>query len=406
MTENLHAAYTTVPATEIESRLLNLQTAMGDHGFAAALILQGTDLLYFSGCLANGALLVPATGEPVYWVRRSLDRARNETPLGDCRPMPPFAELLAGLLAEVASRMPSGSNLGMELDVVPAAIADRWRRNLPQIDVADITPLVRTIRARKSIWEMDRIRAASRVADELLGLVPGMLTPGMTELELQARLEYEARRRGHLGFARMRGWTNEVVFGHVLTGPRAAERGYMDAPTNGRGLSPAFPQGAGRQPVQPGVPVSVDFMINADGYLTDVTRMYSLGSPPEDLLAAHERLLDLNRGLEGMLLPGIAAGDIFTAGERRAEAHGMAPYFLGSGGDRVSFVGHGVGLEVDEFPFIARGNPQLLEPEMVVALEPKLIMPGRGVITIENTYRVTAGQPERLTHFDDRLQIL
>jgi Xaa-Pro dipeptidase len=399
MSEILHTSYKPVPAGEITTRLHRFRTLLQQEGFAAALLLQGTDLLYFTGSLANGALLVPVDSEPVYWVRRSLERSRQESPLEDCRPLPRFPSLIA----ELTSRLPANGKLGLELDVVPAAVADRWRHGLPGITCADVSPLVRRLRARKSRWEIDNIRAASRVADEILGLVPEFLRPGTTELELQARLEFESRLRGHLGLARMRGWGNEMVFGHVITGPPAAERGYLDAPTNGRGLSPAFPQGAGWQPLEIGVPVSVDFMINADGYLTDVTRMYCLGTPPAELLTAHERLLALNHRLEEMLHPGIAAGDIFAAAEGLATEMGLAEHFLGSGADRVSFVGHGVGLEVDEYPFIARGNRLLLEPDMVVALEPKLIYPGQGVVTIENTYLLTADRPERLTCTDDHL---
>ncbi|MBN2333236.1 MAG: aminopeptidase P family protein [Deltaproteobacteria bacterium] len=385
--------YHQVPAAEIVDRIARFQTCLAEQGTGGALLLQNTDIFYCTGTLQNGILFIPATGTPTFWVRRSFDRGRQESPLTDIRPQ----LSLADLVTDIKGRLDGKNALGLELDVLPTRIYRRYADLLAGTPIIDISPLIRQVRALKSTYETGCIRKACRIMSEVFKHAATIIKPGITELELQAELEYQARIRGHLGIARMRGWNNELFFGHVISGPAAAARGYLDAPTNGLGLSPAFPQGATTRTLQPGIPVSIDFMVNADGYLGDETRMFCLGQPAKQLLKTHRDLLTLNRELVQAARPGVVAGSIHDLAVELAEHMGYGNHFLGTGGDRVSFVGHGVGLEVDEFPFMARGSKQILEAGMVIALEPKFIFPDQGVITIENTYLLTGNGNERLT---------
>lgn len=394
--------YTLVPFAEIGRRISALQSSLSRHDIAGCLLLQITDIFYFSGTMQDGALFIPQQGEPTFWIRRSLDRARNETPLKDLRPR----ETLVQLCKEIRKRLPVGSTLGLELDVLPAGIFQRYGKLLPHIPLTDISPLIRGLRACKSDYELECIKKACRIAGDVFAVAKTLIKPGISELELQAELEYQARIRGHLGIARMRGWNNELFFGHVISGPAAAVRGYLDAPTNGIGLSPAFPQGATSQTLRPGIPVSIDFMVNYQGYLNDATRMFCLGEPDKKLARAHQDLLELNHRLLAAIKPGVKAESIFEAAMDLADKMGYGDNFLGSGHDRVSFVGHGVGLEVDEFPFLARGSKQTLETGMVFALEPKFIFPGLGVATIENTYLLKESDIERLTGDDENIIVV
>jgi Xaa-Pro aminopeptidase len=252
--------------------------------------------------------------------------------------------------------------------------------------------------------------------DELFEkVVPTLLIPGKSEFEILGELDLEARKRGHLGIIRMRGWNNEVLLGHILSGPEGTRRGYLDAPTNGLGLAPAFPQGASRTKIRAGVPVSIDFMVNYEGYMADTTRVFCLGEPSPPYIQTHHKLLDLNQKLAEALQPGQSSTKLFQLAQEIAGEYGFAENFLGYGDDRVSFVGHGIGLEVDEFPFIASGTPFVLTAGMVIALEPKLIFPPHqripaplpsGVVAIENTYLVTDHKPLCLTRFPEKIRIL
>jgi Xaa-Pro aminopeptidase len=92
---------------------------------------------------------------------------------------------------------------------------------------------------------------------------------------------------------------------------------------------------------------------------------------------------------------------VYTKAVDLAAAAGYEDHFMGCGATRIRFVGHGVGLELDEYPFLAKGQEMALAENMVVALEPKLIFPGKGVVGIENTFVVTANGLEPLTRFPD-----
>jgi Xaa-Pro dipeptidase len=400
--EKFSEPYTLVPVPEISRRITALQDHLIELGLGGCLLLQNTDIFYFAGTMQSGTLFIPAQGGPTFWIRRSLDRARIESPLNDIR----LQDTLSKTCREIITRLQAGKSLGLELDVLPTRIFQRYANELPQIQLSDISPLIRSLRFLKSDYELECINKACSITGEVFATAKTLIKPGITELELQAELEYQARIRGHLGIARMRGWNNEMCFGHVISGAAAAVRGYLDAPTNGIGLSPAFPQGATVNPLEPGIPVSIDFMINYQGYLTDATRMFCLGEPDKKLARAHQDLLELNKKLLAAIRPGITAGSIFEMSMDLADKMGYSDNFLGSGHDRVSFVGHGVGLEVDEFPFLARGGTQVLEPGMVFALEPKFIFPGRGVATIENTYLLTKDGCRRLTTDDENIFVL
>ncbi len=412
----LPASYKLVPAAEIENRLSRAQTAVNAAGLDGIIILQNVDRYYFTGTLQDGILWLPAVGSPVFWVRRSLERAHLESPLADIRPQP---EAFSDLKNELGAGIGAGTRIGMEFDVIPVRLLSRFRKLLPESAViSDAAPLIRTLRARKSAYEIDCIKGAAAIMDQVMLHAARVIREGISELELMAELEHQARRLGHLGIVRMRGFNNELFFGHALSGAEGARRGYLDAPTNGLGLSPAFSQGAGRTRLTPGVPVSLDFMVNFEGYLADMTRMFSLGEPAPSFLQTHEKLLNLNNELVSMLKPGIECGSIYAKALEIAADFGFADYFLGHGRDQISFVGHGVGLEVDEFPFIARDHKMVLERDMVVALEPKLTfsephnsfsLPGNipaTAVTTETTYLITQNSATPLTLTPEDIKII
>ncbi len=410
------ATYKLVPAAEIKQRITNAQAALAETELYGILILQNIDRYYFTGTLQDGILWLPTTGEPIFWVRRSRERARLESPLTDIRPQPLSSADLKTKLAAVIPAQPA--NIGLELDVIPVQLLTRMQKLLPAATkIHDASLLIRKLRACKSPYEIRCIKGAAAIMDKVMLYASTIIKEGMSEIELMAELEHQARRLGHLGIVRMRGFNNELFFGHALTGPESARRGYLDSPTNGLGLSPAFSQGAGHSLIQRGIPISIDFMVNYEGYLADLTRMFSLGAPAANIRDAHEKLLTLNRELVNLLKPGIECGAIFSKALEMAADFGFADYFLGHGPDKVSFVGHGVGLEVDEFPFIARNNKMVIEKDMVVALEPKLIFaPHQNsfsntldlpetIITTETTYVITPDSAIPLTLSPEKIKI-
>ena len=381
-----------VPETEVRGRILRLQERLRAEGIDAALYLQNVDRYYLSGTMQDGCVVVPAEGDPVALVRRDPDRAAREGSLR-VEPLPGF-RALPDMVARALGRAPG--RLGMELDVLPVAQYRRLASLFPGAEIVDgAAPLVR-VRSVKSPWEHGQIRAAARVVAEAVDALPGLLGPGTTEIELSARMEHELRVRGHGGLIRMRGFNQEIFFGHVMAGESAAEPSFLDAPTGGRGLGPALAQGPSFREIRPGEPVVVDLVGNHQGYLSDQTRMFCLGPPGPRLRQAFEAALGIADAVVAEARPGVPAGRLYEIALEEASRTPFADAFLGSG-RKVSFVGHGIGLEVDEPPFIARGVEMPLEEGMVFALEPKFVIPGFGVVGIEDTYRVTADGLERLT---------
>ena len=236
--------------------------------------------------------------------------------------------------------------------------------------------------------------------------VPEHLAEGMSEIELAGRIEAEARKRGHQGIVRMRLWGSEIFYGHLMAGPSAAVPSYMASPTGGAAVGPAVAQGPGFRPIQRNEPILVDYVFAHRGYLSDHARIFSIGPVADDLIEAHHAMLDIQQRVMRTARPGLESADLYHLAVDRARDLGYLSNFMGVGPKRVRFVGHGFGLELDEYPFLAEGQSLQLKEGMTVALEPKLVFPGIGVVGIENTHVVTAGGLSRLGNYDDRITVV
>ena len=228
----------------------------------------------------------------------------------------------------------------------------------------------------------------------------------MTELELAGQVEAEARKLGHQGVVRMRLWGSEMFYGHLMAGPSGAVPSFLSSPTGGTGASPAVAQGAGFRPMQRHEPILVDYVFALNGYYSDHTRIFSIGELPDDLVAAHAAMLDIQAIIKDAARPGVKSGDIYEIALERIRQLGYAENFMGVGKERIRFVGHGIGVELDEYPFLAAGQSLELQAGMTLALEPKLIFPEKGVVGIENTHRVTDKGLEQFGRFQDEITVV
>jgi Xaa-Pro aminopeptidase len=204
----------------------------------------------------------------------------------------------------------------------------------------------------------------------------------------------------------MRLWGSELFYGHLMCGASGAVPSYLASPTGGTGAGPAVAQGPGFDRIQAHQPIIVDYVFAYKGYLSDHTRIFSIGELPDDLMRGHAAMLFLEAEIIREAKPGISAGRIYEMAVDLADKAGYAENFMGTGDQRIRFVGHGVGLELDEYPFLALGQETLLQEEMVIAFEPKLIFPGKGVVGIENTHRVTPNGLEPLTVSDGNIIVV
>lgn len=393
------------PMSEIAGRLVALQSLLTKHEVDAAVIRQNADLYYFTGTVQDAHLIVPASGPPVYLVRRDVQRAEAQSPIRPVIPLKSMKELPPAVLEACGGKPPK--RLGMELDVLPASTFLFYDEKIfPKEEIVDIGGFIRQVRMVKSPWEVEMMRGAAVISRAVADAVPELLREGMTELELSVELERVARMAGHLGIIRIRTFNMDMYFGHVLSGAEAALPSYADAPTGGPGMSPAFGQGPGTRKIRSGEVVSVDTMMNHHGYLNDQTRNFCIGSPPAKLAVGYQLIQDIHRRFRELAKPGAVTGELYSEVLGWVADTAFADYFMGHGASRVSFIGHGLGIEVDEYPFIAQGQKMVLQEGMIIAFEPKLIIPDLGITGLENTYLVTSQGLESLNTASEELTIL
>ena len=391
------------PATEIRHRIQQFQSMLSQKGIDGALILQNSDLYYFSGTIQQSQLFVPAEGFPILIVRKNIERAQTESAIQTVIPFNSPKQIPDILKSRGIS---TPHRLGLELDVLPAQLYLNFKNLFLQTELIDISHQIRQIRSIKSSYEIQIIQEAARRSDQVAGFVYEILKEGMTEIEAAGKIEAYARRLGHQGIVRMRLWGSELFYGHLMSGSSAAIPSYLASPTGGRGISVAVSQGAGSGKIQSHEPILVDYVFAYKGYLSDHTRIFSIGSLPDDLIQAHLSMLSLQNVIASESRPGISAGQIYSRAIELANASGYTENFMGADEQRIRFVGHGIGLELDEYPFLAAGQDMLLQEGMIIALEPKLIFPGRGVVGIENTHMVTPNGLHRLTMFEENVTII
>ncbi|RLB67653.1 MAG: aminopeptidase P family protein [Deltaproteobacteria bacterium] len=392
------------PTTELKNRIEKLQKEMAVHSLDAVLMLQNADLFYFTGSIQQGVLYVPIEGEALYLVRKDWSRARMESGLKEVIPFKSPRDI-PGVIADFGYSMPN--TVGMELDVVPITTMNRFKKGLGEFVINDATPLIRNVRAVKSDYEINIMKDAAVIVDKVCKRAAEVIREGMTDLELAAELEFVARKAGHQGMIRMRGFNGELFYGHTFSGTDSAVPTFSDTPLGGLGLSPSFPQGASYKSISRNEPITVDFVAVFDGYIVDQTRMFSVGELPDKLMKAFADMIIIQEHAKQIAKPGVSWGGVYDDCLEMACEMGYQDHFMGSKGAQVSFIGHGVGVELDEYPLIARGfNDYELQENMTFAFEPKAVFQGLGAVGIENTYRVAAEGLKHLTFSEQKLVVL
>lgn len=389
------------PATELTNRFLALQKLLQQQQIDAAFLVQNSDLFYFTGSIQQGVYYLPAEGEPVYLVRKDFGRARMESGLKNVLPLTGLGQLFEQLRS---LNIPLPKKVGLELDVLPVLQFNRFKDLLAPAELIDMSALLRQVRAIKSDYEIGIMKDCALIMDKVFQHAKEVIAEGKTDIEVAAELECFARKEGHQGMTRFRGFNSEISFGHVFSGSDGAVPAFLDAPLGGMGPNPAVGQGASYKRIAAGEPIIIDLVVAFDGYLVDQTRTMSIGRLPERLRQAYFDMLKIQEHLFAIARPGVAWEQIYLECCQLAADMGYRENFMGAVGSQVSFVGHGVGIEVDEYPFLARGfKEQTLIENMTFAFEPKAVFPGLGAVGVENCWRVSGEGIKRLTYSDESL---
>ncbi len=381
---------------EYSGRIAGLQDRLREQGLDGALISHPIDLYYFTGTRQNGVFWAAASGEAQLLVRKSLGRALEEAQVDQVLPFPSSKEFAATLSGEPG-------RIGMTFDVLPVQQYNYYAKLLSGCQFNDISALVRDLRAVKSAWELDVMR---RGADQLCAVfaqVPDFLRAGMREVDLAAEFEMRLRKAGGEGTTRMRAYNQELFMGLAVSGDRGSTPGFFDGAVTGAGMSKASPHGASTQQITRHEPIMIDYTGTFDGYLLDMTRIFVIGDLDDELQRAFDTARVIQEQVAAAMRPGANCAEIFELAARMAEDAGLGSNFMGPPGEQARFVGHGVGLELDEMPVLAKGFNVPLQLNQTIAVEPKFVFPGIGVVGIENTFVVGQDGATRLTRLKDDL---
>ena len=371
---------------ELKLRRDKIRSLMALQGIDAALITCNANLIYTYGCVVSGYLYLPLHSPALLFFKRP-NNITGEHSFSIRKP-----EQIVDLLKEKGLPMPA--KLMLEGDELPYSEYCRLASLFPETEVVNGTPLIRQARSVKTAIEIEMFRRSGIAHAKAYEQIPSVYRPGMTDIEFSIEIERLMRLQGNLGIFRVFGRSMEIFMGSVLTGDNAGYPSPYDFALGGQGLDPALPGGANKTPLKEGQSVMIDLGGNFNGYMG--------GKLPEEAYAAHQVCLDIQEKIASIAKPGIPCETLYNTAIEMVTAAGFADKFMGTQ-QQAKFIGHGIGLEINEAPVLAPRMKQELEPGMVFALEPKIVLPGIGPVGIENSWVVTNERIEKLTNCNEEI---
>ena len=383
-----------VPLTELKNRMryFRIRMDISNPNWEIAVIFSKINLYYFTGTMQDGMLIIPKNGEATLWVRRSYERALDESLFPNIEPMSSFRDAAKGI-----SGLPD--TVYLETEVVPLALYQRFQKHFPFKNVKSVDAQICAVRAVKSEYELLLTREAGKIDQHLMeDIVPETLREGMSEVDLATELFSAVVEEGHDGVSRFRMFETEMFLGNVCFGESSIYPTYFDGPGGSYGMSPAVPLiGSRDRKLRKGDLVFIDAGCGVQGYNTDKTTTYMFGSSlPQYAIDIHNKCVDIQNEAAEMLKPGAIPSEIYNTIMSNLDEE-FLQNFMGFGKRKVKFIGHGVGLQFDETPVIAEGFDDPIQEGMVFALEPKKGIEKIGMVGIENTFIVTAKGGECIT---------
>lgn len=383
-----------LPREEASLRIDRLHKAMAGAGIDGLLVADNADIFYLTGRVYAGFAYIPAGMAPLWFVRRPVELE------GDGVVYIRKPEDMASHIVAAGLAMPR--RLGLELDILSFNQAERLRSVFPGAECVDTTPMMRAMRAVKTDFEVEQMRLSGLKHEQVYRKIPKLYRVGMTDVELQVEIERISRLEGCLGVFRISGQSMDIYMGNVLAGRNADVPAPYDFAMGGRGLDPSIPGGAAGEEIKEHNAVMVDLNGNFTGYMTDMTRVFAVGSLPQEAVDAHQCSIDICRAFEREARPGVEARTLYEMCADMARERGLERYFMGHR-QHAGFVGHGVGIEVNEWPVIAPRSRQILERNNTIALEPKFVIPEVGAVGIENTYVIEDTGARSLTNAPEEI---
>ena len=374
---------------ELKLRRDKIRALMVQQGIDAALITCNVNLIYTYGRVVSGYLYLPLNAPARLFIKRPNDiEGEHIHPIRK-------PEQITELLKECGLPLPA--KLMLEGDELSFTEYNRLAACFPETEVVPCgTALIRQARSVKTPIEIEMFRRSGAAHTKAYEQIPSVYQPGMTDRQLSIEIERLMRLEGCLGIFRVFGQSMEIFMGSLLAGDNAAVPSPYDFALGGKGLDPSLPGGVSGTLLQAGQCFMVDMGGNFYGYMGDMSRVFSIGRLPEQAYTAHQTCIGIQEEIAAMAKPGTVCEDMYNKAIEIVTKAGFADYFMGVD-QKAKFIGHGIGLEINEMPVLAPRMKQELEPGMVFALEPKIVLPGIGPVGIENSWAVTTDGLEKLT---------
>lgn len=384
-------------------RLEQLQASLREMGWQAALVMQPRDLYYYAGTAQPANLWVPDEGDPVLFTRRVHELTREATWIDRTVSAGGFGEM-SRALDDLGLSLPQGAVLGVEQDVLPYRLVESLKKRLEGVRLENVSPTVLRQRLVKDDGELARIRKAVELWKRGHEAIMQILAVGVAEYEVAAAMENAARLGGGDGMVWPRRWDSFLPAGGIVaSGPNAWVVSGEAMTVTGVGLNQGLPWGPSSRRLEAGDLVVVDFTLSYEGYHCDVTRTYCVGEPSQEQWDLWERLLELHLRVVDQVRPGVTGEELYLSARGLAEEAGLIDNFMGVGSERGSYIGHSIGLEVDEWPVLGAGYDEPLPVGAVITIEPKFMVPGLGGVMVEDDIVVTPGGHEVISTLEREL---
>ena len=379
---------------ELELKWRRIQQAMRQEEADGCLLTLNMNLYYVSGQVFNGYFYLPAEGRPYWFVKRLTVPETNQVHVIR-KP-----EQMPELFRDLNLAMPR--KLLLEADELSYNEYIRLQHVFRAEATGNASALIRHIRMIKTPWEIEQMRISARRHEAVYREIPACYRPGMRDVELQIEIEKRMRMHGSLGYFRAFGSNMDIFMGSLLAGENAGEPSPFDFALGGKGIHASGPLGANGTLLREGTTVMADMSGNYTAYQTDMTRVFSIGKLPDRAYRVHRVALEIQARMERTAKPGVSCAELYRDALAMAGQEGLKDCFMGTR-FQAKFVGHGVGLEINELPVLTTRSKDILQPGMTFAFEPKFVLAGIGAVGIENTFLVTDSGVEKMTLLDENI---
>jgi Xaa-Pro dipeptidase len=379
---------------ELSHRWKAIQKEMTRKGADGCLLADNVNLFYVADRVYSGYFYLPEEGNPLFFVKRPIG-LEGENVFYIRKP-----EQIAETLLQQDIALPQA--LMLELDEMPYNDIVRLQSIFRPTETLNATTAIRSVRAIKSEYEIGQMRHSARLHAACYTEVPKLYKPGMTDIDFSIEIERLFRRQGALGHFRVFGQSMELFMGSVIAGDNANNPSPYDFAMGGGGLHNSLPVSSNGSVIMPGTTVMVDMGGTFTAYMSDMTRVFSIGRVSPLAYKAHQVALEIQNDIEAMAKPGIATCDLYNRAMELVKKHELLPYFMGHS-QQAGFIGHGIGIQINEQPVLAPRSKDELKEGHIFALEPKFVIPGVGAVGIENSFVVHKSGIEKLTLLNEKI---